>query len=152
MVVLISALSLAGYVALNFIGRRYGELLLGFFGGLVSSTPTTLVYSRHGKSNEALAKLSAVVIVIANLVVLVRLGVVSSIVAPNIAAHILPVLASGLVFNAAFTFVWWRRISEGGRTSDAGYHQSDRDQDRAVVRRPVRSRSTCLSAASRFLW
>ncbi len=114
MVVLISGLSLAGYVALNFVGQRYGAPLLGFFGGLVSSTATTLIYSRNGKNHEALARLSAAVIVIANLVVLVRLGVVSSIVAPDIASHILPVLASGLITGILFTFFWWRKVSGNG--------------------------------------
>lgn len=111
MVVLISGLSLAGYVAMQFIGQRYGAPLLGFFGGLVSSTATTLVYARHGKNNEALSRLAAVVILIANLVVLVRLAVVSGIVAPGIVLQIIPVLASGLIFGAVVTFFWWRRFS-----------------------------------------
>ena len=43
MVVLISGLSLAGYVALHWTtDHRYGAPLLGFLGGLVSSTATTL--------------------------------------------------------------------------------------------------------------
>ena len=114
MVVLISGLSLSGYVALRFIGQRFGAPLLGFFGGLVSSTATTLVYARHARSNANLGKLAVVVILIANLVVLVRLGVVSSIVAPAILPHILPVLAGGLLFGTVVTFLWWRRISMVG--------------------------------------
>jgi uncharacterized membrane protein (DUF4010 family) len=110
MVVLISGLSLAGYVALRVVGQRYGAPLLGFLGGMVSSTATTLIYARHGQ-NKAMTNLAVVVITTANLVVLVRLGVVSSVVSAKIVPHILPVLASGFVFGAAGMFYWWRRMS-----------------------------------------
>ena len=114
MVVLISGLSLAGYVSLRFVGQRFGAPLLGFFGGMVSSTATTLIYARHARSNENLGKLAVVVIMIANLVVLIRLAVVSSLVAPGIAPHLVPVLAGGLVGGSLLTFFWWRRIGAEG--------------------------------------
>ncbi len=110
MVVLISGVSLAGYVALRIVGRRYGSPLLGFLGGLVSSTATTLVYARHGRA-PAMSGLAVVVILIANLVVLIRLGVVSAVVSARILPHLLPVLASGFVAGAIFAFYWWRRMS-----------------------------------------
>ena len=114
MVVLISGLSLAGYVSLRFVGQRFGAPLLGFFGGMVSSTATTLIYARHARSNENLGKLAVVVIMIANLVVLIRLAVVSSLMAPGIAPHLVPVLAGGLVAGSLLTFFWWRRIGAEG--------------------------------------
>jgi uncharacterized membrane protein (DUF4010 family) len=110
MVVLISGVSLAGYVALRLIGERYGAPLLGFLGGLVSSTATTMVYARHAQE-RAMLNLAVVVITIANLVVLVRLGVVSSVVSPRLLPHILPVLAGGLILGAFAAFYWWRRMS-----------------------------------------
>ena len=110
MVVLISGLSLAGYVALHWAGRRYGAPLLGFLGGLVSSTATTLVYARHGKTSDSMARLSAVVILIASQVVLVRLAVVSAVVSPGILAKLLPVMGLGLVFGLAATLFDWRRL------------------------------------------
>jgi len=45
MVVLISGISLIGYLALRIVGQRHGVPLLGLLGGLVSSTATTLVTS-----------------------------------------------------------------------------------------------------------
>src|SRR5574340_50471 len=68
MVVLISGISLAGYAALHATGTRYGAPLLGIFGGLASSTATTLIYAKHGKSNRAMLNLAASVIVIASMV------------------------------------------------------------------------------------
>lgn len=110
MVVLISGLSLAGYVALHWIKQGYGAPLLGFFGGLVSSTATTLVYARHGKNNTNMVHLSAVVILIANLVVLIRLGVLSSVVSPGVLPHLLPVLGTGLLFGITSTLIGWGRL------------------------------------------
>ncbi len=112
MVVLISGVSLAGYIALRVIGQRYGAPLLGFLGGMVSSTATTMVYARHGK-DRAMTNLAVVVITIANIVVLVRLSVVSGVVSPSILPHLLPVTGCGLVLGAAGAFYLWHRMSRG---------------------------------------
>jgi uncharacterized membrane protein (DUF4010 family) len=81
MVVLISGISLAGYTALHVAGTRYGAPLLGFLGGLVSSTATTLLYAKNSKNNPAMSQLAAAIIVIASMVVLLRLLVLSAVVA-----------------------------------------------------------------------
>jgi len=109
MVVLISGISLAGYAALHVVGTRYGAPLLGFFGGLVSSTATTLIYAKHGKANQAMTHLAASVIVIASVVVLFRLLVVSSIVAYGALPTLLPVFASGLLAGLIATIYAWHK-------------------------------------------
>lgn len=109
LVVLIAGVSLAGYVALRVVGQRHSAPLLGLFGGLVSSTATTLVYARHARSHVDLVRLSVFVIVIANLVVLLRLGVLSAVVAPGVLVSLLPVLAAGLVVGALSLLIWRRR-------------------------------------------
>lgn len=114
MVVLISGLSLAGYVALRWTGQRYGAPLLGFFGGLVSSTATTLVYAKHSKFNESMLRLSAVVILIASQVVLIRLMIVSTVVSPAILKQLAPVLAVGLLFGLVATLFNWERLKNSG--------------------------------------
>jgi uncharacterized membrane protein (DUF4010 family) len=107
MVVLISGLSLAGYVALRIVGREHGALLLGLFGGLVSSTATTLAYARYARATDARIGLAGTVIVTANLVVLVRLSVIGAVVAQTIVQVLVPVLAAALV-SGAFVFVLGR--------------------------------------------
>ncbi len=111
MVVLISGLSLAGYVALHWTGHRYGAPLLGVFGGLASSTATTMVYARHSKTDENMLHLSAVVILIASQVVLIRLTVVSSVVSPQVVGKLLLPMGLGLLFGLAVTLLSWRRLS-----------------------------------------
>ncbi|GAB4119912.1 MAG: MgtC/SapB family protein [Sideroxydans sp.] len=114
MVVLISGLSLAGYIALRIVGQRYGAPLLGFLGGLVSSTATTLLYARQSKLNDEMLRLSAVIILISSQVVLVRLGVVSSIVSPAILQQLLPVLGLGLLCGMIATAFDWQRLKNRG--------------------------------------
>lgn len=110
MVVLISGLSLAGYVALHWTGHRYGAPLLGVFGGLASSTATTMVYAKHSKTNNSMCRLSAVVILIASQVVLIRLAVVSALVSPAVTPQLLPSLALGLVCGLSVTLWSWSRL------------------------------------------
>lgn len=115
MVVLISGLSLAGYVALRVVGQRYGAALVGFFGGLVSSTATTLLYSRQARDNDRFVPLAAVVVSLASLMVLVRLAVLSAVSAPGLIPTLLPVLAGGFVAGLGITAYHWRGGAEQGQ-------------------------------------
>lgn len=112
MIVLISGISLSGYIALRFIGQRYGAVLLGILGGVVSSTATTMVFTRRSEDNPMLTKLAVVVILVANLMVLVRLTVISAVVAPVILPNILPILGMGLFFGLIATTFWWRDLTQ----------------------------------------
>jgi uncharacterized membrane protein (DUF4010 family) len=105
MVVLISGISLTGYVALKVVGTRYGAPLLGFLGGVVSSTATTLVYAKNSKSSTAAANLAASVIVIASIVVMLRLMVLSTL-------HLLGVLAFGTVAGLIVALYNWRKMDK----------------------------------------
>jgi len=111
MVVLISGISLAGYIALRVSAGRHGVLLLGLMGGMVSSTATSMVYARHAR-DPGMLQLAAVVILTANLVVPVRLAVLAGIVSPAILPLMLPALAGAFVCGAAGTLYWWRKLSQ----------------------------------------
>ncbi len=112
MVVLISGVSLAGYVTLRLGGGKIGAVLLGFLGGLVSSTATTLAYSRHGKNGDGFATLGVTVILTANLVVLVRLTVFAAVVAPAVLPVLTPILGTGFLAGAAVFAIFSKRYGE----------------------------------------
>lgn len=112
MIVLISGISLSGYIALRFIGQRYGAVLLGTLGGVVSSTATTMVFTRRSEENPSLTKLAVVVILVANLTVLVRLAVISAVLSPAILPKLLPILGMGLLLGLIVTAFWWRDLSQ----------------------------------------
>lgn len=114
MVVLISGLSLAGYAALRIVGNRHGAPLLGFFGGLVSSTATTMVFARNAREDIQLTATATLVILIANLVVTVRLGIVAVVLAPSLFAPLASVLGIGLLLGLAVALFRWRTLTAGG--------------------------------------
>lgn len=114
MVVLISGLALAGYLALRIIGARHGAALLGIFGGLASSTATTMMFSRHASEHAHLVRMSAIVILIANVMVMIRLGFVSGVVAPSLTAAIAIVFACGTLPGVAMALYGWRVLNAAG--------------------------------------
>jgi len=113
MVVLISGVSLAGYAALRLTGAQHGASLIGLFGGLVSSTATTMIFARHARANSDLGRTAMVVILLANIVVMVRLGVLCFAVAPELVGRLLGILGGGIVFGVAATLWGWRQLPEG---------------------------------------
>ncbi|MDP2758868.1 MAG: MgtC/SapB family protein [Sideroxyarcus sp.] len=112
MVVLISGISLTGYAALHAIGTRYGAPLLGIFGGLASSTATTLIYAKHAKNNLPMQHLAASVIVIASMVVLVRLLMVSSVLAYSSLPALLPLFIGGMLAGLIVALYNWRKMRQ----------------------------------------
>jgi len=114
MVVLISGLALAGYLALRIVGARHGAALLGIFGGLASSTATTMMFSRHARDHADLTHMSAIVILIANVMVMIRLWLVASVVAPGLASPIAIVFACGIVPGVVMSLYGWKVLSDAG--------------------------------------
>ncbi|MDP2795188.1 MAG: MgtC/SapB family protein [Sulfurisoma sp.] len=110
MVVLISGVSLAGYAALRIAGSRHGAALIGIFGGFASSTATTMVFARHARERVDLVRTATLVILLANLVVMVRLWLVSAAVAPALMLSLGIVFGAGIAGGLAVTLYGWRRL------------------------------------------
>jgi len=114
MVVLIAGVGLAGYAALRLIGQQRGAVMLGLLGGLVSSTATTLSFSRHARASREIMPVAVTVIVLANLVVLVRIGVLAAVLAPGVLVQLLPVLLGGLIIGGLGAAYGVRRLRPQG--------------------------------------
>ena len=114
MVVLISGVSLAGYAALRIVGQRYGAAVIGLFGGLVSSTATTMVFGRHARGQAHLVATATIVILLANLMVMVRLALISAVLAPSLIGLLALVLGTGLLLGLAVSAKDWRSVFGGG--------------------------------------
>src|SRR5687767_7329676 len=65
MVVLISGLGFAGYLAIRIVGAGAGILLTGLLGGLASSTASTLAFSRRSREEPQMSDHYAVAVVAA---------------------------------------------------------------------------------------
>lgn len=105
MVVLIVGISLIGYFLYKFIGSKAGVLLGGILGGLISSTATTMSYSRVAGKSETAGKLAAFVIITASAVSLIRVLVEISVVAPNSFKLFLLPLAAELAIIIVLVFI-----------------------------------------------
>lgn len=97
MVIMISGLSFAGYVAMRLLGTGRGLLLSAAVGGLVSSTAVTIAFANRTKRDPALAPAAAGAIAIASTIMLVRVGVLVAL----INSDLLPKLAIPLGAAAA---------------------------------------------------
>ncbi|MDP3543088.1 MAG: MgtC/SapB family protein [Elusimicrobiota bacterium] len=84
MVVLVVGLSLAGYIAYKFAGKRGGMLTAGLLGGTISSTATAFGYSRLAARQPRTAAVSGGVVALACAVVFVRIIVEIGVVAPRV--------------------------------------------------------------------
>ncbi len=82
MVVLIVGISLGAYIVYKFFGTRAGTLAGGILGGLISSTATTVSYSRRTRNVPNSSGIAAVVIMIASTILLLRVLIEIWIVAP----------------------------------------------------------------------
>lgn len=84
MVVLVVGLSLAGYIAYKFIGKRGGMLTAGLLGGTISSTATAFGYSRLAARQPRAAAMAGGVTALACAVVFGRIMVELGVVAPRV--------------------------------------------------------------------
>lgn len=110
MVVLITGVGMASYLALRLAGARAGMLLTGLLGGLVSSTATTVLYSRRAAESEEMRRVALVVVLLANLVPIARVVVVAAVVAPSLVPTLAPVAGAALLCGLAATAFSMRNI------------------------------------------
>jgi uncharacterized membrane protein (DUF4010 family) len=109
MVVLIVGLSLAGYIAYKFLGEKAGVLLGGTLGGVISSTATTVSYSRRAASAPETSRLAAIVIMTASTVVFARVLIEIAVVAPNFLFDAAPPIVAMLILFVIFSLFAWLR-------------------------------------------
>lgn len=110
LVVLISGLGFAGYVTMRLVGARAGILLTSVFGGLASSTATTLAFSRRSKEDPALSEHYAMAVIMACSVMLPRVIVTTSVINADLALALIKpfalMAAPACIYGA---FVWFAR-------------------------------------------
>ena len=90
LVILISAMSLLGYVAVRWLGAAQGTVVTGFSGGLASSTAATLSFARSSKfdADPLAADTQACGVLLAWLVMFIRVMVTVSIVYKPLLAYL----------------------------------------------------------------
>lgn len=138
LVILISGLSLIGYIATRWLGAGRGIPLTGLFGGLVSSTAVTLSFARRSREDgcgATLADALASGILLAWAVMFVRVGIEVA----AVHAALLPALAAPMAVPAAIAAI----------AAGVAYRRSGQPAEPAQREVPLRNPFS-LTAAIRF--
>lgn len=114
MVVLVSAISFAGFVAIKWAGARRGILLTALLGGLASSTAIAISFGRMGKDSPRLGRFLASGVAAASTMMFARMLVIASAVSADLALKLLPVVALVVVAGIAGVALLWPRKGTGG--------------------------------------
>lgn len=133
LVIAVTVIGWAGYVAARAFGERWGLLVTGFAGGFVSGSATTAVMARKYRVVGAAAFPGAVAV---NLATLTQILVVTAVASPPVALRLLPSIGAGLVvLLAEVAWLVWRT------------KPADVENDEPVVSRPM-SLKAALSLAA----
>lgn len=114
MVVLISGLGFAGYIAMRLLGARAGIFLTSLLGGVASSTATTLAFSRRSKDEPALSDHYAMAVITACTVMLPRVILVVGVLSPELAVRMIAPFAVMTVPALVYASWLWLQRSPGG--------------------------------------
>ena len=108
MVVLISAVSMVGYVLMRLLGARQGVAVTGALGGLASSTAVTFGLSQKAhEAADSFAKYFALGIVIASTIMFLRQLLLTFVIDPALGhALILPVALPVVMGGGAGVYLW----------------------------------------------
>jgi uncharacterized membrane protein (DUF4010 family) len=100
MTIAIAGVSFGGYVGVKAFGERYGPLVAGLAGGLVSSTAVTIDMARRAKSAANQRWLLAGVLA-ASVVMFLRVGIILAVFGPSLLGRLAGPLAAAAVVTAA---------------------------------------------------
>jgi uncharacterized membrane protein (DUF4010 family) len=118
LVLVFSGLNFIGYVARRAVGPERGYGATGLLGGLVSSTAVTLTYSRQSRDEPGLSAPLARGVLGACTVMVVRVGVLTTALAPAVALELWPMLLPAAVAGAGFVITAWRGERDGRRAAE----------------------------------
>ncbi len=119
-VVLVSALSFAGFVAMRLLGERRGLAVTGAVGGLVSSTAVTFAMAERSRADQGLGAPAASAVVLASCVMSLRMAVLAAVVNAGILPRLLPVVGAMAVVGGVAA-LWLARTGTGEPLASGGH-------------------------------
>lgn len=140
LVIAITLIGWAGYVASRTLGEREGLLVVGFLGGFVSASATTVVLARRSVRGVPTAVLPAVLA--ASVATLVQLIVVTLVANPPVAVRLLPAAIAGTaVLLVEAGWMTWRARRTGQRTGTSNEEKAPQNES-STPQRPLSLRVT----------
>ena len=129
LVILISSLSLVGYVLTRLLGPSRGVALTGLAGGLASSTAVTLSFAKEGRDNPQIANALACGILLAWAVMFVRVLILVAVVnRPLLVPLLIPFVVMAVVVAGFAAWLYYR---------DHSADKGDKRQGRSCREEPV---------------
>jgi uncharacterized membrane protein (DUF4010 family) len=117
-VVIVAGLSFVGYAAIRLGGADLGILLTGLFGGLASSTSTTVALSRLARTQAGLGPVAASGAVVAGSVTFLRVLALAAIFEPSLIAPLAVPMGVMAVAGLGGAAILRMRDRGGDRASD----------------------------------
>ncbi len=111
-VVLVTALSFVGFIAMRLLGERRGMAVTGAVGGLVSSTAVTMAMAGRARETDSLGRAAAVAAVVASSIMPIRVAVLAGAVNVGILPRLLPVVFVMALAGLVAAWVLSRRRPE----------------------------------------
>lgn len=99
-VVLVSGLSFAGFVAMRLWGERQGLTIASIIGALVSSTAVTMAMAARSRTSADLERMASAATVLASVVMCLRVAVLAAIVNLGALPRLLPVVGAMVLVGA----------------------------------------------------
>ncbi|HET6438406.1 MAG TPA: DUF4010 domain-containing protein [Anaeromyxobacter sp.] len=130
---LVSAISFAGYAAIRLLGPERGLGITGLVGGMVSSTAVTLAMSGRARERPALCDAAALAVMLASTVMFGRILVVVAVVNPALVGPLAYPMATGALGGLAACLVLWRRAKRTARPDAAVAFENPFELSRAVA-------------------
>jgi uncharacterized membrane protein (DUF4010 family) len=109
MVVLVSAIGFSGYIAIKILGARKGIGLTGLLGGIVSSTATTMSFSRRSREDDAGHLSYALAVILACSTMFPRILLEVLVINPPLVRGLGIVMGLMALAGLLFCLVIWRR-------------------------------------------
>jgi uncharacterized membrane protein (DUF4010 family) len=110
-VVLVTALSFAGFVAVRVWGERQGLAIAAGVGALVSSTAVTIAMATRSRARKDLAGVTAAAAVLASVVMCIRVAVLTGSIGPGILPRLLPVVGVMAIEGAIAAWLLGRKAA-----------------------------------------
>jgi uncharacterized membrane protein (DUF4010 family) len=124
MTIVIACVSFIGYVAVKYAGKRYGPLIAGIAGGLVSSTALTIDFARRAKAAPGGSRIFLVGALAASTVMFLRVGFIVALFGPALLTRLAGPLAAATVLTAATTLLLRGALAESGSDVTAAVYRN----------------------------
>lgn len=118
MVIFIAGINLIGYFLVKIIGSKKGYGILGFVGGMISSTAVMLAMAGECKGNKKNLNPFLLAVIISTSVMFLRVIFEVAVVNPNLLVYVILPLFGMFVFGMFFSFIFYKKNNDQSKSEE----------------------------------